>query len=96
MIEGKCYIITRENILAHELIGLKVNVVKSTDSKRVDIKGIVLDETQKTFVIDSNGKEKVFPKKECEFEFELNDERVIIDGKKILKRSEERTKDFRV
>lgn len=95
MIEGKCYKITKENILAHELIGLKVKVIKSTDPKRINTEGIVLDETKNIFVIDCNRTEKIVPKKECEFEFGLNGEKVKIDGKKILKRSEDRTKDFR-
>ncbi|MGI6589337.1 MAG: ribonuclease P protein component 1 [Candidatus Iainarchaeum sp.] len=93
--EGKCYKITKENVLAHELIGLKTSVIESTDPKRVGVKGIILDETQKTFIINSSGVKKIIPKKECVFEFDLNGEKVLIEGKKILKRSEERTKDYR-
>jgi ribonuclease P protein subunit POP4 len=95
MIEGKCYRITKENILGHEMIGLKLKVIKSTDPKRIETKGIVVDETQNTFVIDSNNQKKVIPKKECEFEFDLNGEKVIVKGKEILKKSEDRVKEFK-
>lgn len=95
MIKSKCYEITKENILGHELIGLEVKVIQSTDPKRIGSKGIVVDETKNTFVIIKNGQEQTFPKKECEFEFNLNDEKVIVKGKEILRRSEDRTKEFR-
>ena len=95
MIESKCYRITKENILGHELIGLEVKVIFSTDPKRIGAKGIVVDETQNTFVVINNGKEQTLPKKECAFEFDLNGEKVIVKGNEILKRSEDRTKEFR-
>lgn len=95
MIKSKCYEITKENILGHELIGLEVEVIQSTDPKRIGMKGIVVDETQNTFVIDSKNHSIVVPKKECEFEFNLNEEKVVIKGKEILRRSEDRTKEFR-
>ncbi len=97
MIKGKCYEITEKNLLGHEMIGLRVNVTKSTDKAREGTKGIVLDETQNTFVVlTSDGKGKqVLPKKECEFEFDLEKEKVIVKGKDILKRPEDRVKEFR-
>jgi len=95
MIESKCYKITKENILGHEMIGLELNVIYSTDPKRIGTKGIVVDETQNTFVIVRSGKEEILAKKECEFEFDLNGEKVKVIGKEILRRSEDRTKEFR-
>ena len=95
MINKKCYKITNENILGHEMIGLEIKVINSTDLARIGTKGIVVDETQNTFVIDSLGKEKVISKKECDFEFNLDGEKVIVIGKEILRRSEDRTKEFR-
>lgn len=95
MIKGKCYEITKENILGHELIGLEVKVIESTDPKKTGIKGIVVDETQNTFIIVFDGKEKIIPKKECDFEFNLNGEKAEVKGKGIIRRSEDRTKEFR-
>jgi ribonuclease P protein subunit POP4 len=95
MIDGKCYKITKENILGHEMIGLEIKVINSTDPFKIGTKGIVVDETQNTFVIIDREKEKILAKKECEFEFNLNGEKVIVKGKEILKRSEDRVKEFR-
>ncbi|VVB76353.1 Ribonuclease P protein component 1 [uncultured archaeon] len=95
MIKGKNYEITAKNILGHEVIGLKVKVVKSTDEKRVGAKGIIVDETKNTFVVKC-GKEKVtLPKNECEFEFDLDSEKVLVNGKEIMKRAEERAKEWK-
>jgi RNase P/RNase MRP subunit p29 len=95
----KNYAITRENILCHEMIGLGVNVIASTDKGRVGIKGIVVDETQFTFVIDgTHGKTKgefVVPKKECEFEFLIGKEKAVVKGNDVLKRPEDRVKEWR-
>ena len=99
MISGKCYEITEKNILGHEMIGLEVNVIKSTDKARVGTKGVVLDETQNTFVvltISKKGKQKVvLPKKECDFEFKLGNEKIVVKGNDVTKRPEDRVKDYR-
>lgn len=97
--KGKNYEITKENLVNHEMIGLEVKVIKSTDSGRVGMSGIVLDETQNTFVIQVDQKkseksvEVVVPKKECEFEFDIGEkEKVIVKGNDILKRAENRVR----
>ena len=89
MIKSPQYCISRENILMHELIGLNVLVVKSTDRNREGMKGKVIDETKNTLVLEGG---KVIPKKEVEIEFELGNEKVLVEGKKILGRSEDRVK----
>jgi ribonuclease P protein subunit POP4 len=95
MIKGKNYEITAKNILGHEMIGLKVKVVKSTDEKRVGSAGVIVDETKNTIVI-LKGKEKVIlPKNECEFEFDLDNEKVLVNGKEMMKRPEERAKEWK-
>ena len=96
----KCYEITGKNILGHEIIGLEVKVIKSTDHGREGIVGVVVDETQNTLVILGSHKNKmqekfVLPKKECELEFDLKNEKVIVKGNDILKRPEDRVKEFR-
>ena len=99
MIKGKNYEITAQNIAGHELIGLGVKVIESADSGRSGIEGVVLDETQNTIVVlGKHGKEKkvfVLPKKECVFEFDICGEKVAVDGKKILRRPEDRVKEWR-
>jgi ribonuclease P protein subunit POP4 len=85
MRKGKEYGINKENILNHELIGLEIKIINSSDPNRIGTVGKIIDETQNTFVLEDG---KVIPKKECEFEFlEIG---AIVDGKKILKRPQDR------
>ena len=88
MIKGENYEINSENILFHEMIGLNVKVIESTDPKRIGTKGKIIDETKNTFVLENK---KIIPKKECKFEFDLG-EKIVVEVKKILKRPEERIK----
>ncbi len=92
MLKGANYCITQENIAMHELIGLQAKVCSSTDSARRGIAGKVVDETKNTLIIEQNGAEKKVPKGECVFEFELGDEKVEVDGKRIAYRPEQRAK----
>ena len=56
--------ITPQNIFRHELVGLHVEVVKSSHEGFTGIKGIVVDETKNTIKVeDVNGCEKIIPKK---------------------------------
>ena len=90
--KGKNYEITKENIKNHELIGLDVCECESSDNSKKNIKGKVIDETKNTIVILVGKEEKVLPKKECVFEFNIG-EKVSIDGNEIIKRPEDRIKD---
>jgi len=79
--------ITPENLPKHELIGLEVEVIKSTDDNQVGIKAEVLDETQSLLRIE----DKQIEKKNCVFRFTLpSGEKVKLDGKLIAERPEER------
>ncbi|MDD3159688.1 MAG: ribonuclease P protein subunit [Candidatus ainarchaeum sp.] len=91
MLKGKNYEINKENISNHELIGLKLKVVNSTDKKRIGLNGMVIDETKNTLKILQGEKIVILPKIECDFEFDIN-ELVVIKGKDILKRPEDRVK----
>ncbi len=60
MIVGKNYCINGENFLAHELIGLNVEILNSTDISR-KIMGKIVDETKNVFIIESKNVEKIVP-----------------------------------
>src|SRR3989338_1316437 len=92
MLKSEKYCITQANIMAHEMIGLNVRVLQSTDKSRMGASGKVIDETKNVFVIESNGAQMILPKAECGFEFDLNGEKVMVDGKKICYRPELRIK----
>tara|TARA_Y100000310_G_C20556192_1_gene750622 strand:- start:115 stop:414 length:300 start_codon:yes stop_codon:yes gene_type:complete len=92
MLNGKNYSITRENILTHEIIGLPMEIVNSTDANKVGVKGMIVDETKNTIVLDTLSGEKVLPKQETVLSITLGKETIVVDGKAIQFRPEDRTK----
>ncbi len=85
---------TKRNILYHELIGLRVKILEYPDPSIAGLEGMVIDETEKTLLIEKpgNGRVRIF-KVHGVFEFMLpSGEKVIIRGARILARPEERLK----
>lgn len=66
--------LTPETLPRHELNGLHVRVVESTDHSRVGIEGEVVRETTQTLCIGSEEGVKQIPKRGTTFEFRLTDE----------------------
>ena len=90
---GVNMLITRDNLLIHEFIGLEVEVVRCTDRKMKGVHGRIVDETANTFVVESKGRERAIPKKSCLFRFTLpNGENVDVDGGLITVSPVERPK----
>ena len=85
--------ITSNNLVHHEFIGLKVHVT-SVKNKSLDLKGTIIDETKNTIKIEEeDNAEKLIPKKGSIFVFELpNGEKVEIDGNILSIRPEEKKK----
>jgi len=84
--------ITAQNLVRHELIGLKVRISKSTDPTQ-KIFGMVVDETYNTLKIETKGKERTIPKGNSIFIFTLpNGMKVEVDGKILISRPEDRIK----
>src|SRR4030067_1478458 len=46
------------NLRKHELIGLRVEIVRSEDPGLLGVAGVVVDETRNTLLIDAAGREK--------------------------------------
>ena len=92
MISGEGYKITKGNVLCHTLVGLQTSVVKGEES-RSGIKGKIIKETKNTLVVETKKGEKIVPKKETVFKLNLGKEKVLLDGKKICLREEERLKE---
>jgi ribonuclease P protein subunit POP4 len=86
--------ITPQNIMRHELVGLEVEITHSLHGDSKGIKGRVVDETKNTLTIeDSEGYEKIIPKGSVTFKFTLPDGVIIdIEGKIIISRPEDRIK----
>jgi ribonuclease P protein subunit POP4 len=66
--------LTPETLPRHELNGLHVRVVESTDSSRVGIEGEVVRETTQTLCIATDSGVTQVPKRGATFEFRLTDE----------------------
>jgi ribonuclease P protein subunit POP4 len=84
--------ITPQNITAHEWIGLKVKITKSTDPILQGLEGIVRDETMNTFTIEATGKLRQVQKRKTTFRAELPTEHVEVDGSLLRFRPEDRVK----
>ncbi|MCS7093990.1 MAG: ribonuclease P protein component 1 [Candidatus Aenigmarchaeota archaeon] len=86
-------VITEKNLVRHELIGLEVEVLKSTNKFQVGIKGKVVDETYNTLVILTEKGEKVVAKKDCVFLFKIpNGKKVQVEGWVLVGKPEDRIK----
>ena len=86
--------ITPENIVRHELIGLKVKITSSTDQSNVGLEGKVVDESRNMLVIETKQGDANLPKEQNVFSFYLPKSRkwVSVDGKIIVARPEDRIK----
>jgi ribonuclease P protein subunit POP4 len=85
--------ITPTNLVRHELIGLKVKVVKSSEKTQKGLTGVVIDETYNTLKLETEKGEKAVIKSNCVFIFTLPDKtKVQVDGKVLVGRPEDRIK----
>jgi ribonuclease P protein subunit POP4 len=94
--------ITPQNIVRHELIGLECRIAGSTNKKIEGLKGRVVGETRQTLVLETGGREKAFIKDQCVFSFRIPDAGegekpgkavwVRVDGKLLVARPEDRIK----
>lgn len=85
--------ISPRDLIRHELIGLNVQVVDSPNSQLVGCRGVVVDETKKTLVLDDGSGEKIVPKDSAAFLFRLGpNSDVRVEGVPLLGRPEERLK----
>lgn len=90
--------ISSKNIFYHELIGLEIKIVKSSNPYILGITGVIVDETKKTFLIQTNSHngesvEKLIQKDVSVFQFKVPDGTIVeIDGKVLLNRPEDRIK----
>jgi ribonuclease P protein subunit POP4 len=79
------------NIMFHELIGLRIVVVKSSEDTLNGLSGEVVDETQYTLKVKTNNGLKIIPKSIVTIRIELVDGTfATVDGRKILYRPEDR------
>ena len=82
--------ITKENISFHELIGLNVEIVESTNKQIVGLAGNIIDETKYMFTINVGNRIKRVPKEIAYWKFILHGKSIILEGIELTKRPYER------
>jgi ribonuclease P protein subunit POP4 len=83
--------ITPQNFVNHELIGLRVTLVKSTNKDAVGLSGRIIDESRNIFKLECCGQEKTAAKHRNTFEFTLPEgDKVRVAGDLVLGRPEDR------
>jgi len=82
-----------ENIVRHELVGLKAHVAQSTDPTQISNKGQVIRESKNMLELKIASGTVTIPKCNAVFDFSLPDGRVVrVDGNILQGRPEERMK----
>ena len=85
--------LTEFNLIAHELIGLRVTISNSPDPTLVGVRGMVRDETRNMLTIEVSKRLLRVPKNGSSFSFDLpTGQPAIISGANIQFRPEDRIK----
>lgn len=83
--------ITPENVLRHELIGLDVTVSSATNVSLTSIAGVIVDETKQMMRVRTETGVKSVPKSGTAFVLHLPDDtHVRVDGKVLMMQPEKR------
>ncbi len=78
--------ITADNITSHEFIGLDTEITQSTNPQIVGLNGRIINETKSMFTINTDKGVKSIAKSQNIWKFSIDNQDVIVDGTKIVKR----------
>jgi len=82
-----------ENVLRHELIGLKATIARSSNRFLVGTRGQIIDETRNTLKLSTRSGVKVIPKGVAVFRLDLPDGTIVeVEGNRLIGRPENRVK----
>lgn len=84
-----------DSIASDELIGRTVTIIECTDPSWVNQKGLIIDETQHTFLLEIGKKQKRIAKQTATFAFEYHGKQTVVEGSRLVYRPEERIKKTR-
>ena len=82
--------ITQENLLMHELIGLDATIMKSNNKQIIGISGKVVDETKSMLFLNTINGIKKIPKENVEWNFSFDKNKFIVNGSLLTKKPQER------
>ena len=78
--------ITTDNIVSHELIGLDTEIANSTNPQVVGLNGRIINETKSMFTINTEKGIKSIAKSTNIWKFTIDGKKVVVEGSKIAKR----------
>jgi len=78
--------ITADNITSHEFIGLKTEIIKSTNPQVIGLNGRIINETKSMFTINTEKGTKSIAKETNNWKFSIDGKDIVIEGSKITKR----------
>jgi ribonuclease P protein subunit POP4 len=82
--------ITPDNILSHEFIGIRVEIIDSSNTQVIGLNGRIENETKSMFQLNTDKGMKNISKSNNIWKLSINDESIIVDGNKISKRPQDR------
>ncbi|MCE9617954.1 MAG: ribonuclease P protein subunit [Nitrosarchaeum sp.] len=78
--------ITVENITSHELIGLRTEIVESSNPQIIGLNGTIIDETKSMITINTVNGTKMISKSNNSWKFLIDNKDIVLNGIKIAKR----------
>jgi ribonuclease P protein subunit POP4 len=78
--------ITTDNITSHELIGLRTEIVESTNAQIIGLNGTIIDETKSMITINTVNGAKMIAKSNNSWKFSVDNNEIILNGSRIVKR----------
>lgn len=78
--------ITSDNIVSHELIGLRTEITDSTNSQIIGLNGTIIDETKSMITINTVNGTRRIAKSNNSWKFSIENKEIILNGSKIAKR----------
>ena len=78
--------ITAENITSHELIGLRTEIVESSNPQIIGLNGTIIDETKSMITINTINGTKMIAKSNNSWKFLVDNKEIVLNGSKIAKR----------
>ena len=78
--------ITQDNIMKHEFIGLDTQITQSSNPQFIGLNGTITNETKSMFTVNTIKGTKSIPKANNTWRFSLQNKEVSLDGSKIEKR----------
>ena len=82
--------ITMDNIISHEIIGLRATISQSSNPQIIGLNGTVVDETKSMITIKNGLKIRNIPKNTSTWKFDVNGNEITLHGSSLEKRPADR------